>query len=199
MKQFYQTLICLLPLFGGTVSAQTGMTVFGDCYVSETASIGFFGDELALRADVKGGGSLVIAGKDTQTIIARDQKIDRLVIVNPTVVKLKGKLTISKSLVVKLGTLSVLPLAQLRVPQLATIFVAEGGQIIHAGIVLHPGTEEVPLTKQAFGKSEGITCGIEMPPTRAVPLKLQIVGRLSVYASYRSPYLKALAPPPWWM
>jgi hypothetical protein len=199
MKQFYLTLTFLLPFIGGTGFAQTGMTVFGDCYVSETSSVGFFGDELTLQGDVGGEGSLIMAGKDTQTLVARDQKIDHLVIANPTVVNLKGKLTVSKSLIVEQGVLHVLPLAQLHVPLQATVFVAPGTQIIHAGIVIQRGTDEAPRTKQTFGMSEAVVSPEEVSATGVVSIKLPLTRLLSAHTAYSSPYLKALAPPPRWV
>ncbi|MGA0560292.1 hypothetical protein ACO2Q8_26750 [Larkinella sp. VNQ87] len=197
MKLFSIILTFLLPLFGGTGFAQTGMTVFGDCYVSETASIGFFGSELTLRGDVGGEGSLVMAGKDIQTIAAHDKTISRLVIQNPTVVRVKGKLIIRKSLAVEQGTLDVLPLAKLLIEQTATVAIAAGCKLIQAGNVWQRGTDEAPPTKPHMGGSDALLL-TKIPADAGFDFKSHALRSLPAHGSYQAPALQAIVTPPWW-
>ena len=196
MKPFSIILTFLLPFFGSAVVAQTGMTVFGDCYVSETASIGFFGDELTLRGDVRSEGNLIMAGKDTQTIVAHNQTIDHLVIANPTVVNLKGKLTVRESLEILQGTLDVLPLAQLHVNPSATVFLAAGRKIIHAGIALKSDSNTLPFTKKLPSGGD-ILAASTVQAGGGVIFKRTLSRLMTLPGFYHSPSLPALAPPPW--
>lgn len=147
MKYFAHILTLLLPFVGSAGFAQKGMTVFGKMAVAEHSAVGVMTEELTLADDVRGDGKLIMAGKDTQTIVAKTVTVSHLVIANPTVVNVKGKLTVRKFLEVQQGDLVVLPQAQLTVLPGALVSLATGSHLLgvdpeiraEAGAVsLHP-------------------------------------------------------------
>ncbi|MGA0560303.1 hypothetical protein ACO2Q8_26805 [Larkinella sp. VNQ87] len=195
MKPFRLLLTVLLPFLGNTVLAQSGMTVFGEVGVAEKGSMAFFDEQLVLRGDVTGEGELVMAGKDTQTIAAQDHTIDRLVVTNPKAVRVRGKLTVRKSITVEKGDLVVEPQARLVVLPGAQIALATDSRWIGSDGVIQSGPDAGSPLKQHISMGDALAVG--QNTTHWGELKPGSVRWNGFFQGYQSPYLQNPALPPW--
>jgi hypothetical protein len=196
MKYFSMIMTFLLPFLGNTVFAQTGMMVFGNCSVSENSSIGFLDEVLTLEGSITGQGELVMAGRDTQTVISHNQAIDRLVVANRKAVKLKGKLTIRKSLAVEQGNLVVETQSQMLILPNALVTLAAGSQLIRPSAEIQAGPIEIASERQQVTTANALFESSVLF-SKAVGLK---IGSLPIGCSpnsYEGPDLRNQALPPW--
>ncbi|MGA0560309.1 hypothetical protein ACO2Q8_26835 [Larkinella sp. VNQ87] len=148
MRQFRYILAFLLPFWGSAVLAQTGMAVFGNCSVAEKTVIVVTDEQLTLKGDITGDGQVVMAGKDTQTVVSSDRSIGRLVVANRKAVKVKGRLTVRKSMVVTRGDLVVEPDARLTVSPGAFVVWGTGSWQIGSNALIERGDEAGKPGKQ---------------------------------------------------
>ncbi|WP_421826532.1 hypothetical protein [Larkinella sp.] len=195
MKPFSLLLTILLPLLGSAVQAQTGLTVFGDCSVAADASIGFFGDQLTLNADLGGEGRLVMAGNEIQVIEAADKTVSHLVIVNPTVVKVRGKLIVRQSLVVERGHLDVLPKSSLVLAPQARLLVLPGSRFSPLPDGFKPDRTTAPTAQNQHPDVYSLPTDFHWVVTMSISAESAVIYRAA--ERYQAPSLPRTATPPW--
>ncbi|MGM9511939.1 hypothetical protein ACS5NO_29660 [Larkinella sp. GY13] len=195
MKPFSLILTILFPLLGSVVQAQTGLTVFGDCSVAADASIGFFGDHLTLNADLGGEGSVVMAGNQIQIIEAADKTVSRLVIVNPTVVKVRGKLTVRQSLVVERGRLDVLPQSSLVLAPQSRLLVLPGSRFSPLADGFKPDRTTAPTAQNQHPDVYSLPTDGRLVVGTSTSAGSAVIYRAA--GSYQAPSLPRTATPPW--
>ncbi|MGM9511959.1 hypothetical protein ACS5NO_29760 [Larkinella sp. GY13] len=190
-------LILLLLLAGRAGFAQSGMTVFGDCYVQEKASMSVFVEKLTLEADVNGDGELIMAGQESQTIDAKSKAVDHLVVRNAKGVKVKGNLTVRKSLTIGQGNLAVLPQAQLTVLPGTTVTLSAGCHLIRVDEQLKTRKEAVSQTAKPFHLVCEVSESTAGQEGRRVCKSSHKSAIATLAIRYDSPDLQGAMPPPW--
>ena len=196
MKHAIPILTLLLSFIGSAVQAQTGMTVFGNCSVAEHTVIVVSDEQLTLEGDVTGEGSLIMAGADTQTIASHNHAIDRLVVANPKAVKVKGKLTIRKSLTVERGNLVVEPHAELVIEPGALVTLMASCKRIQSGVIIQPGKQPIPTGNQSVKMGDGLVIRAVFPDGFGA-VKTGFGSLQNRSKPYENPDLQNRTLPPW--
>ena len=195
MKHITQLLTLLLSCLGSAVLAQSGMAVFGDVSIGEKAVISFMDEQLTLEGNLTGEGTLLMAGSDTQTIASHNHAIDRLVVANPKAVTVRGKLTIRKSVVVKLGSLVVEPQAELELSMSAVIALRPGSKLIYSLDVFQTDKATFPVVYQWINSVGTVNTPVFLPDERRIALTDST--RLDLNTThYQEPDLGAQVVPP---
>lgn len=156
-----------------------------------------FVEKLTLEADVNGDGEVIMAGQESQTIDAKAKAIDHLVVRNAKGVKVKGDLTVRKSLTIEQGDLAVLPQAQLTVSARAIVTLFAGCHLIRSGENLKTGPDAVSQSSKPFHLVYAVSeSTAEQEGSRVCKSRLKTaLAMLAI--RYDSPALQSAMPPPW--
>ena len=195
MKHIFSIVFFLTIWVTDASWAQSGMAVYGKISIGKKMPMAVSADGLILEGDVTGEGALILAGKDTQTVVAHNHAIDHLVVANPKTVKVKGRLTIRKSLTVEQGNLTVEPHSDLTVLPGALVTRASGSKRMHPSEVIQAGKKPGSTDHQPVKANEALM------NSRFLSNDFRAIGfqSKSVYGnnkSYREPDLPTSIEPP---
>lgn len=76
-------------------------------YISKNSVLMVNSDLIIENSSIEGKGDLVMKSENPKNITSKNSTISKIIIDNPTVVKLKGELEISEKLIIKKGTFDV--------------------------------------------------------------------------------------------